>query len=163
MKQGEYPYLERSIRLRKFFADKNFKNNTAFANALGIPQQHIAGYLDGRRNPMTICEQLREIGMDLNWLATGVETNEETTGISYDDKRILDIIKSNSFDIDKLKEAIELYQFAHRKDQPKKEIKQLTAADMMDASDAIFDTDESRMIRHRHIRNADTARKHKDQ
>lgn len=152
-------YADRAERLVEFYNRKKFDSKVQFAEALGIKKQNVNAYLTGTQDPVNLCEELIELGCDIHWLITG----QYASGISAAEEEILSLIKSNSFDIDKLKEAIELYQFAHRKDQPKKEIKQLTAADMMDTEGVIYTTDEKDMIRHRHIRNADTARKHKNQ
>jgi len=98
VKHGEYPYLARANRLSEFIASKGYKNNSAFARAIDIPQQHVAGYLDGRRNPFTICEKLRELGMDLNHLATGIYTNQTAPveSIPIEHKRILHQLQSHN-------------------------------------------------------------------
>ena len=83
-------------RLEEFIKEKGW-NKADFARNMGIFPQHVNRYFNGKADIQKIFVKLSEYGCDLNWLATGIKTNQ----YGYADKLLLES-KVKSLELEKI-------------------------------------------------------------
>lgn len=105
----------RSNRLRDFYASGNFKSKTEFAELLDIKKQNMNAYFNGDQDPANLCDELIELGCDIHWLITGMRYDEEKTGISNNDIRMLIELRLHGIETpEAVKRLIELHDSTKR-------------------------------------------------
>ncbi len=76
-KKNEKVKIEIGNRLREF-AELKFKTVKALGEALGMSQQNLGAYVNGKVSPgANMLKKLSELGADINYILTGVSTKDE--------------------------------------------------------------------------------------
>ena len=98
MTGGGSKYAEAADRFAGFYDPTKHGNKREFSALLGISFQNLNGYLSGKFDPLSLGRKLHALGMDLNYLATGIYTNAsapvETIPIEH--KRILHQLQAHN-------------------------------------------------------------------